>query len=81
MSISFSRKTTFTSFTFTSSEDLAAADSIFGKGKFIWQIRDQYYKGGIVVRKHAELQACTIKKHGVSRGNKSSNRDRDNITD
>src|SRR2546423_3810031 len=54
MSISFSRKTTFTSFTFTSSEDLAAADSTFGKGKFIWQIRTQYYKGGIVVRKHAE---------------------------
>src|SRR2546428_4013361 len=45
MSISLSRKTTFTSFTLTSSQDLCRCDSTFGNGKFICQIRDEYYKG------------------------------------
>ena len=54
MSISFSHKTTFTSFTLTSSEDLCRCRFNIRQGKFICQIRDQYYKGGIGVR-HAGL--------------------------
>jgi len=72
MSISFSRKTTFTSFTFTSSEDLAAADLTFGKGKFIWQIRDQYYKGGIVVRNRRSLPGSQGSAHICSAPRESS---------
>src|SRR2546421_10925851 len=53
MPISFSRKTTFTSFTLTSSEDLCRCRFIIRQGQINMQIRDQHYKGGIGVREMA----------------------------
>jgi len=53
MPISFSRKTTFTSFTLTSSEDLCRCRFIIRQGQINMPNLDQHYKGGIGVREMA----------------------------